>query len=162
MREIHGQAGATIAAEPGAVFEAITDLPRLPEWNAAIERVVEQPGRLIAGATWVVEMHPARLMRWTSVSTLEHIDDEGLRFSYRTVNADGNPSYTLWRWAVKPEPSGANVSVGWDVYLETPDRQLLAGPIRRRQLRNEVAASLAQLARLLGAPQASDGKRTRP
>jgi hypothetical protein len=42
------------------------------------------------------------------------------------------------------------VSVHWDVYLETVDRRLFAGPIRRRQLHKEVAASLATLAMLVG------------
>ena len=38
------------------------------------------------------------------------------------------------------------VTVTWDVYLKTLDRKLLAGPIRQRQLRKEVAASLVALA----------------
>jgi hypothetical protein len=41
------------------------------------------------------------------------------------------------------------VSVHRDVYLATLDRRLFAGPIRRRQLRKEVAASLAMLATLV-------------
>jgi hypothetical protein len=43
------------------------------------------------------------------------------------------------------QSDGRNVAVRWDVYLKTLDRRLLAGPIRKRQLRNEVAASLGAL-----------------
>ena len=111
---------------------------------------VDRPGRLLPGETWTVQMHPARLMRWKSVSTIQELDGAALRFSYRTVNADGNPSYALWRWEVTPEVTGARMSVSWDVYLETLDRRLLAGPVRRRQLRKEVAASLVSLAALAG------------
>jgi hypothetical protein len=99
-------------------------------------------------------VRPVRPVRWKSVSTLQELDAECLRFSYRTVNADGNPSYTLWSWNLTPKPPGVQVSVHWDVYLETLDRQLIAGPIRRRQLRKEVAASLATLDTLVGSPMA--------
>jgi len=37
------------------------------------------------------------------------------------------------------------VTVTWDVFLETLDGKLLAGPIRKRQLRKEVSASLLGL-----------------
>ena len=154
MREIHDHADAVIEGDPRVIFETITDIERLPEWNGAIEQVIERPAGLTTGATWTVEMHPARPVRWKSVSTLQELDAEGLRFTYRTVNADGNPSYTLWSWELTPTPTGVHVSVHWDVHLETLDRQLLAGPIRRRQLRKEVAASLATLATLVGSTTA--------
>jgi uncharacterized protein YndB with AHSA1/START domain len=146
MREIHDHADAVMVQDPRAVFEAITGIAGLPEWNAAIERVIEGPDELVPGATWKVEMHPARGMRWRSVSTVTEYDSDALRFAYRTVNASGNPSYALWRWQLTPAPSGVEVSVYWDVYLETFDRRHVAGPIRRRQLRREVAASLEALA----------------
>ena len=151
MREIHDHADAVIEGDTQMIFEMITDIDRLPEWNGAIEQVIERPAGLTAGATWTVEMHPAHAMRWKSTSTLQELDAERLHFNYRTVNADGNPSYTLWSWELTRTLSGAEVSVHWDVYLETLDRRLLAGPIRRRQLRREVAASLTNLAPLVGA-----------
>ena len=145
MQEIHGTASARVDAAPGAVFGLITDIDRLPEWNAAIESVIERPSELAAGSEWVVKMHPARGMSWKSRSSVEEIDPEALRFAYRTVNADGNPSYALWKWEIVGVDSGANVTVSWDVYLKTWDRKLLAGPIRQRQLRKEVAASLVAM-----------------
>ena len=142
MREIHGSASDRVDADVDAVFRLITDVGRLPEWNGAIECVVERPSELTAGAEWIVKMHPNRMMSWQSRSTVEDIDRDRHRFSYRTVNADGNPSYTDWKWEITPLETGADVSVTWDVHLETIDRRLLAGPIRQRQLRKEVAASL--------------------
>ncbi len=146
MREIHGTAEATLGISPQAVFAVITDIEGLPRWNAAIEKVIDRPPALTPGVTWTVQMHPVRGMRWRSVSTLGTIDPQGLHFSYRTVNADGNPSYTLWHWEIAAHGSSTKVSVKWDVYLKTFDRRLLAGPIRRRQLRKEVAASLHTIA----------------
>jgi Polyketide cyclase / dehydrase and lipid transport len=152
MREIHDTAEATVGTEPRVVFEMITRLEHLPIWNSAVEEVIEQPHRLTPGATWTVQMHPAKLMRWKSVSTLQELDADACRFAYRSVNADGNPSYSLWRWEVSSQGEAAKVSVRWDVYLETLDRRLLAGPIRRRQLRREVSASLEAVANLAARP----------
>lgn len=151
MREIHDNAEATMGADATALFATITDIDRLPEWNRAIEEVIDRPASLTPGAAWTVQMHPSRPVRWRSVSTLEELDAERLRFGYRTVNADGNPSYTLWVWELTPAAAGVRVSVRWDVYLETLDRRLLAGPIRKRQLRKEVAASLGALAATVSA-----------
>jgi uncharacterized protein YndB with AHSA1/START domain len=145
MREIHDRAEAVIRGDPRALFAALTDIDRLPEWNGAIEEVIERPDRLSVGASWTVGMHPTRGVRWKSVSTVQELDPDGLRLSYRTVNADGNPSYAVWHWQLTPRFEGTNVSVRWDVYLKTLDRRLLAGPIRKRQLRKEVAASLGAL-----------------
>ena len=142
MNEIHDRADGRVGAAPDAVFDVITDIGRLPDWNAAIERVIELPRELTPGAEWTVRMHPARFASWNTRSTVEEIDPRRLVFSYRTVNADGNPSYTVWRWEVAPSGAAARVAVSWDVYLKTIDRKLLAGPIRKRQLRTEVAASL--------------------
>jgi len=150
MLEIHGDASNLIDATPEAVFSIITDIDRLPEWNDAIENVVERPTELVTGAEWVVKMHPNRMMSWKSRSSVEELDRLALRFAYRTVNEDGNPSYALWKWEVVPLDSAASVTVNWDVYLKTLDRRLLAGPIRKRQLRKEVTASLLAIGRSVG------------
>jgi uncharacterized protein YndB with AHSA1/START domain len=102
MREIHDRAEAVIESDPRALFAAITDIDRLPEWNRTIEKVIERPDQLRAGASWTGGMHPTRGVRWKSVSTLQELDPAALRLSYRTVNADGNPSYTLWHWELTP------------------------------------------------------------
>jgi uncharacterized protein YndB with AHSA1/START domain len=152
MREIHDRAEAVIEGDPRALFAAITDIDRLPEWNGAIEKVLDCPDRLDIGASWTVGMHPTRGVRWKSVSTLTELDLVRLRLSYRTVNANGNPSYMLWHWELTPQSGGTNVSVGWDVYLKTLDRRLLAGPIRKRQLRKEVSTSLTALSAYVVSP----------
>ena len=42
------------------IFDTITDIERLPEWNGAIEQVIDRPARLTPCAMWTVEMHRAR------------------------------------------------------------------------------------------------------
>ncbi len=145
MQEIHGNASGRVGAAPDSVFRLITDIDRLPEWNRAIEGVVERPTQLAKDAEWVVKMHPSRIMVWKSRSHVEELDPDTLRFAYRTTNEDGNPSYTQWKWEITPVDGASNVTVSWDVYLKTADRRLVAGPIRQRQLRKEVAQSLLAL-----------------
>jgi hypothetical protein len=146
MNEFHGHASLHVDADPTSVFDLITDVDRLPEWNRAIETVVERPDALAEGAQWTVRMHPPRLPRWGSVSRVEHIDRDGRWFAYETRNTDGNPSYVRWGWKVDTDGDGTTVSVTWDCYLKTFDRRTLAGPIRKRGLAREVPASLTALA----------------
>lgn len=150
MREIHGTASGRVGASPEAVFGLITDIDRLPEWNNAIESVIERPTELDIGAEWVVKMHPNRMMTWKSRSSLEEIDRTALRFAYRSKNEDGNPSYGLWKWDVVLGDPGTKITVSWDIYLETLDRRLVAGPIRQNQLRKEVAVSLSAIEKVIG------------
>jgi uncharacterized protein YndB with AHSA1/START domain len=146
MDEFHGHASARVDATPQAVFDFITDVNRLPEWNVAIESVVEQPPALAEGAEWTVKMHPPRTPSWGSISRVEELDRDRYRFAYRTRNADGNPSYTRWAWEIADGGDGADVTVTWDVYLKTFDRKVFGGPLRKRQLAREVPRSLATLA----------------
>ncbi|TDU04831.1 hypothetical protein EDD99_3307 [Streptomyces sp. 846.5] len=46
MDEFTGSASLDVEAKPKAVFGIVTNLERLPTWNAAIERVTEQPETL--------------------------------------------------------------------------------------------------------------------
>jgi uncharacterized protein YndB with AHSA1/START domain len=149
MDEFHGHASVRVDATPQAAFDFITDVDRLPEWNAAIEAVLEQPHPLAEGAEWTVKMHPPRIPSWKSISRVEELDRHRLRFAYQTRNADGNPSYTTWAWEVAQTGEGAHVTVTWDCYLKTLDRKVLAGPLRKRQLAREVPRSLTAMANVI-------------
>lgn len=146
MDIIHGQASVRVDATPEAAFDFITDVGRLPEWNAAIEAVTEQPAALAEGVEWRVRMHPARMPSWGSVSRVEVLDRSRHRFAYQTRNADGNPSYTRWAWQITGRGAAEALAVTWDVYLKTFDRRFFAGPLRKRQLAREVPRSLTTLA----------------
>jgi hypothetical protein len=45
-----------VAAPADAVFAVITDIDRLPEWNAIVHAVVEGPAAMTRDAEWVVEL----------------------------------------------------------------------------------------------------------
>ena len=151
MQEIHGRASLRVDAAPQDVFDLITDIDRLPEWNRAIEAVVDRPPALSEGVEWTVKMHPPHVPSWGSISRLVALDAETLQFAYETRNADGNPSFTKWAWAIAAADDGTEVTVTWDVYLKTFDRRVLAGPMRKRQLAREVPNSLTAMAGALAA-----------
>jgi hypothetical protein len=106
MREIGADAVPCVGADPRALLGAGTDIERLPEWNKAIGRVVDQPPTLTPGATW---------------TTLHELDTDAMRSAYRTVNPDGHPSYADWAWEPTPVQGGAQVSVRWDVVAASLD-----------------------------------------
>ena len=154
MDEFHGQASVRVDATPQAVFDFITDVGRLPEWNTAIEAVVKQPPALAEGVEWTIKMHPPHTPSWGSISRVEELDRGRYRFAYQTRNADGNPSYTQWAWEIGGGGDGADVTVTWDVYLKTLDRRVFGGPMRKRQLAREVPRSLTALAGAVSAARA--------
>ncbi len=134
---------STVAAPPDAVFDLITDLDRLPEWNANMTTVVERPPALTPGTEWVVEFR-AMGQTWRSRSRLESFEPKRRVFSYRSGTDDGNPSHAVWEWQVQENGSGAQVTVAWELHPATFWRKVLLGPVRRRQLwRAEVPASIA-------------------
>ena len=156
MKQFADTAQKHIDADPAEVFSFITDVARLPEWNRAIDSVLERPSDLRRGVQWTVRMQPHRFVHWGSRSTVDDLDEATHRFAYRTVNTDGNPSYSVWSWEVRRQADGCEVSVRWEVHLKTLDRRLLAGPIRRRELRHEVKASLVALGAVLAETMAND------
>lgn len=140
-------ASTTIPATADAVFETLTDIARLPEWNGAMTSVIEQPDRLAPGSEWVVEFH-ALGQTWRSRSIVEEFDLAERTFVYRSATDDGNPSYARWTWNVADDGAGSRVSVTWALHPATFWRRVLLARIRARQLaRTEIPGSLAALAR---------------
>lgn len=141
----HISATRIVDAPPDDVFRTVTDVTRLPDWNEAITRVIEQPERLRVGVEWVVEMH-ALGQTWQSRSEVETLDPVGRCFAYRSVTDDGNPSFALWTWVVADHPGGALVTVAGELHPRTFWRRVLLVHIRSRQLaRTELVHSLATL-----------------
>jgi hypothetical protein len=135
---------ARIEASPDAVFVAVTDVSKLPEWNDAITDVVENPGALAVGSVWKVRLH-ALGQTWVSRSQVTAIDPVTRHFGYRSQSDDGNPSYADWEWRVAADGSGTVVTVTTDLNPVTFWRKHLLVKVRRRALRQEMHASLAAL-----------------
>lgn len=146
-----GSATGAVRATPDAVFAAVTDIDRLPEWNEVIQRVTEGPEVLKESAEWVVEVKPPGMPKWLSRSTVLELDEPARRFRYRTRTEDGNPSWADWEWQVDDAPGGARVTVKWELDPQTFFRKVLFSRIRDRALRKEARASIEALGAIVGA-----------
>jgi uncharacterized protein YndB with AHSA1/START domain len=143
---VTAHAAAVIAADPDAVFAALTDVAALPSWNARMTAVVECPTELTPGSEWVVEFRVFG-RSWRSRSTLEALDRSARRFVHTSRTDDGNPSYARWEWRVEPDAAGSRVEVTWSLHPVTFWRRVLLVRVRARQLAGgELPASLAALA----------------
>lgn len=144
------QATTVIDAPAAAVFERITDLDHLPDWNTEIPRVIARPPALAVGAQWVVRIK-AMGKGWDSRSTALVIDPEHGRFAYRSQTDDGNPSYAEWRWQLSPAPAGTRVDVEVDIRPRTRTRRYLLSGMRRPSLHKAMRRSLDALSHALTA-----------
>jgi hypothetical protein len=148
--KLEGHVTSPVPGSGDEAFRLITDVGRLPEWNATITRVAQVPVRLAPGIEWVVELS-ALGRSWRSRSRVLSLDAHERRFVYRSCTDDGNPSYGDWSWSIDPAEDGAQVHVSWALHPQTFWRQRLLGPMRNHMLRREVAASVQALAGLLSA-----------
>lgn len=133
-----------IPAPPETVFDVITDIDRLPDWNLEIPKVVESPADLAVGAEWVVAIH-AMKTRWNSRSRVLELDRDRGRFAYRSQSDDGNPSFADWRWRLEPNPGGTRVTVEVSVNPRTFLRRRVLSELRRSGLRKAIEQSLDAL-----------------
>ena len=145
LTEFHGSDAARLTAAADTVFAALVDIDRLPEWNARVHHVIENPASpVVEGTEWVVQMR-ASGGRWPSRSRALVVDPVARRFEYESRSDDGNPTSALWSWQVTPAGAGSELTVTWAAYPRTWGRQLLGARIRRPALITEVRASLARL-----------------
>ncbi len=145
LEEFHGSDAARLISPPDAVFAALVDIDRLPEWNVRVHHVIEAPASPVAeGTEWVVQMR-ASGGRWPSRARALVVDPVARRFEHESRSDDGNPTSALWSWQVTPAGAGSEVTVSWAVYPRTWGRRLLGARIRRPALITEVRSSLASL-----------------
>ena len=124
------------------LFELITSVQRLPEWNAHIHHVVTAPATPVRpDDEWVVAIRVFG-RRWNSRSRALEIDPDARRLTVMSQTDDGNPSYTRWEWEVRAVGEGSEVSVRWELNPKTFWRKVLFARVRHRQLRSEVGSSL--------------------
>ncbi len=141
----HGRASIHADVPPDVAFATVTDVDRMPSWNARMTHVVEAPAELAEGREWVVGF---RYMgtRFNSRSVVVELDRDRRRFVHRSKPDDDNPSCTVWTWHVEPEGVGCRITMEWDLQPATFARKRLVTPLRARQMaRQDAPQSLAAL-----------------
>ena len=143
LTEFHGTETVQLAASAPDVFHLLVNVDQLPEWNAHVHHVIERPpGPLAADVEWVIQMR-AMGGRWPSRARALTVDRAALSFEHRSCSDDGNPSYAIWSWRVRPSENGSTLTVTWAVYPRSFWRKLLIARARRPVLAQEVRESLA-------------------
>ena len=137
-------ATTVIDAPAAEVFERITDIEHLPDWNLEIPKVIERPAVLAVGAQWVVRIH-AMKTHWNSRSTVTELDLAKHRFAYRSQTDDSNPSFADWLWELTPTDGGTRVTVSVAGRPKTRFRKLIASRIRPSGLGKAMQQSLETL-----------------
>jgi hypothetical protein len=147
MKPLRGSVTDRLSVSPDDLFDLISSVDRLPEWNEHIHHVVDAPaGPMRAGDEWVVEMR-AMGTRWNSRSRVEEVDRDAHRLALVSRTDDGNPSHANWKWEVVPADGEAEITVTWELYPRTFWRKVLLARIRHRQLKDEVRGSIRAAAR---------------
>ena len=152
MKPLEGNVTERLSVPAGELFDLISNVHRLPEWNEHIHHVVEAPdGETHPGDEWVVEIRAMASHR-NSRSRIENVDREAGRFALMSQTDDGNPSYAKWEWLVTPANGQSDVRVSWQIYPKTFWRKFLLSRIRHRQLKEEVRGSLREAERAATVP----------
>ena len=152
MKPLEGSITERLSVSADDVFDLISSVDRLPEWNEHIHHVVKAPsGPTRVGDEWIVEIR-AMASRWNSRSRIEAADRDARRFALRSQTDDGNPSYAIWEWLMKPAGDETDVTVSWQLHPKTFVRRFLLARIRHRQLKEEVRGSLRAAERAVAGP----------
>ena len=130
IREFHGSATRFVDATPEAVFDLITDIDRLPDWNSAIESVVTTPAEL------------AEILRVGRGHETGRVAEVEQSFSHpRRINRRRTPvrvpvperrrqaSYIDWMWSVTAVDGGAQVTVA-GTHIRRRSRGACSGAVR--------------------------------
>jgi hypothetical protein len=142
MKPLRGSITDRLPVSPDDLFDLISSVHRLPEWNEHIHHVVDAPsGPPRKGDEWVVEIR-AMGTRWNSRSRVEDVDRDARRFALVSQTDDGNPSHARWKWEVVPIDGEAEITVTWEIHPKTFWRKVLIARIRHRQLKEEVRGSI--------------------
>ena len=97
------RAETTIAAPPGQVWAALTDLRRMPDWSPELLRMVPlRPGGLRVGQQYV-GLNRRKAVIWPTRSVVAVVEPE------RSLAWDTRSSGARWIYELSPEGTGTRV-----------------------------------------------------
>lgn len=150
MTVLNGDITEHVAANPDALFDLITDLDRLPEWN-------DHTHHLVAARRAGTELRMGRRDASPGLSLEQPSSPRtprsaGAPLRLRQHDRRREPVARLWSWHVTPHTNGSTVAVAWQLEPKTFWRKALLASVRHHQLKWEVRASIHALAALAATP----------
>ena len=138
-----------IRRAPTEVFDYVTDVERIPEWQhvAGVKKVTRQTtGPLAVGSTFTMERQAQRGLATiqAEVTALE----SGRRFDFHTTDSDG----FIGDFATTLTPQGDGTDLHWAVRMQPPNLLFrLLTPVIARTIRKSAEADFVELRRRLEA-----------
>jgi hypothetical protein len=148
-------------ADPGQVYDLVSDLPRMGEWSPECERVEWAGGGAVAteGARFVGHNRggPFGLMRWSRRGRVLAAD-RGREFAF--VTEEGGRESTVWRYRFEPAEGGTRVTESYEVRWIPAWARIIDVPANRhRELREAMSHTLRRLRAAAETPAGAPGRR---
>ena len=136
-----------IRRDPMAVYDYVTDVERIPEWQhkAGVKKVTKQsPAPLAVGSRFTMERQAQRGLATiqAEVTALE----PGRRFDFHTVDSDG----FIGDFATTLTPQGDGTDLHWEVRMQPAGRLYrLLTPLIARTIRSSAETDFVELRKQL-------------
>jgi hypothetical protein len=140
---MHRASSIEINASPEAVYDLVSDLPRMGEWSPENIGGEWQDGGSGKAGDRYIGHNKAGDRSW-SVPVLVTIADRGKCFEFVTRPDEG--PYVRWAYRLEPSGSGTRVTEVWDVEQLPPALQSLTQEQLDERSRNTEAAMATTLA----------------
>lgn len=143
----HDSQQIVINADPGRIYDLVSDLPRMGEWSPECERVEWTGGSTTAaeGARFVGHNRggPFRRVRWSRHGRVL-VADPGREFAF--VTEEGGRESTVWRYRFEPVEGGTRVTESYEVRWIPAWARIIDVPANRhRELREAMSYTLRRL-----------------
>ena len=117
---MHREASIEINASPEAVYDLVSDLPRMGEWSPENIGGEWQNGGSGAVGDRFLGHNRTRERAW-SVPVMVTVAESGRCFEFVTHPDDG--PYVRWTYRLEPSGTGTRVTEIWDVEKLSPGRR---------------------------------------
>lgn len=141
------QVDLVVEADPGVLYDMVSDLPRIGEWSPECE-AVEWEGQVTApveGTTFVGRnaVGPGRRIRYSRHGTVLAAEP-GREFAF--VTDEGGRESTVWRYRFEPDGTGTRVTESYEVRWIPTWARILDVPVNRhKELVENMRTTLARL-----------------
>jgi hypothetical protein len=140
---MHRESSIEINASPEAVYDLVSDLPRMGEWSPENIGGEWQDGGSGEAGDRYIGHNKAGDRSW-SVPVMVTVADPGKCFEFVTRPDEG--PYVRWTYRLEPSGSGTRVTEVWDVEQLPPALQNLTQAQLDERSRNTEAALATTLA----------------
>lgn len=117
------EASTLVAATPEAVYDLVSDLPRMGEWSPEALGGEWKDGATGVAGDWFIGHNKAGEREWTRESEVA-VAERGREFTFVVGGVEAN--CTWWSYEIAPDPEGALLTERWWIVNKTPGVQAMS------------------------------------